>query len=204
MLPEKEGAEKPRFEDCRLGNADRFGPTSFPKWLMQNNFARLTRLVGFSLERFYFWSMLIPKIVRARAFTQSHLANSSGQWLLRSQDTGGAFSLHSGTMAPGAGAPLHVHTREDETFYVLAGEVEAIAGDERQTLRTGDCIFLPRGVPHRLHNVSSEPAQVLMLIQPAGLEEFFEEVERLSKNGPPQPEALRELTARFGIRPVSA
>ena len=169
-------------------------------------FAQLTRLVGFSLERYYSGSMAIlsPKIVLARAFTQSHLANSSGQWLLRSQDTGAAFSLHSGTMAPGAGAPLHVHTREDETFYVLAGEVEAIAGDERQSLRTGDCIFLPRGVPHRLHNVSSESAQVLMLIQPAGLEEFFEEVERLSKSRPPQPEALRELTARFGIRPVSA
>ncbi len=172
---------------------------------MQNNFARRARLVGFSLERYYSGSMAIlsSKIVLARAFTQSHLANSSGQWLLRSQDTGGAFSLHSGTMAPGAGAPLHVHTREDETFYVLAGEVEAIAGDERQALRSGDCIFLPREVPHRLQNVSSEPAQVLMLIQPAGLEEFFEEVERLSKSGPPQPEALRDLTARFGIRPVS-
>jgi quercetin dioxygenase-like cupin family protein len=105
-------------------------------------------------------------------------------------------------MAPGAGAPLHVHTHEDETFYVIAGEVEATAGDHRETLWGGDCIFLPRDIPHRLRNTSSEPAQIIMLIQPAGLEVFFEQVEQLSKNGPSPPDLLRELTARFGIKPI--
>jgi quercetin dioxygenase-like cupin family protein len=145
---------------------------------------------------------LSPKIVRARSGTQSHLANSTGQWLLRAQDTGGAFALHSGTMAPGTGAPLHVHTHEDETFYVIAGEVEATAGDDPETLQAGDCIFLPRGIPHRLQNISSEQAQIIMLIQPAGLEEFFERVEQLSKTGPPSPDTLRELAAGFGIRSI--
>jgi quercetin dioxygenase-like cupin family protein len=134
--------------------------------------------------------------------SQSHLANSTGQWLLRAQDTGGAFALHSGTMAPGTGAPLHVHTHEDETFYVIAGEVEATVGDDRQTLEAGDCIFLPRGIPHRLQNISSEQAQIIMLIQPAGLEEFFERVEQLSKTGPPSPHTLPELAAGFGIRSI--
>jgi len=105
-------------------------------------------------------------------------------------------------MAPGTGAPLHVHTHEDETFYVIVGEVEATVGDDRETLQAGDCIFLPRGIPHRLQNISSEQAQIIMLIQPGGLEEFFERVEQLSKNGPPSPDTLRELAARFGIRSI--
>jgi len=155
-------------------------------------------------ESCYSWVManVSPKIVHADLSAPSHLANSSGQWLLRGDDTGGAFALHSGTLAPGTGAPLHVHTREDETFYVIAGQVEAIAGNDRATLRGGDCIFLPRNIPHRLQNVSSDIAQVIMLIQPAGLEGFFDQVEQLSKNGPPPPEALRELAARFGLNPL--
>jgi quercetin dioxygenase-like cupin family protein len=95
-----------------------------------------------------------PKIARARPFTEGHLSGGTGQWLLSGPDTGEGFALHRGTLAPGAGPPLHVHSREDETFYILAGEVEVTISDQRDTLRGGDCVFLPRGIPHRLQNLS--------------------------------------------------
>jgi uncharacterized RmlC-like cupin family protein len=53
---------------------------------------------------------------------------------------------------------MHIHTREDETFYVLAGEIEVTVGGERDVLRAGDSVFLPRGIPHRLENLTSQPA----------------------------------------------
>jgi mannose-6-phosphate isomerase-like protein (cupin superfamily) len=38
-------------------------------------------------------------------------------------ETGGSFSLWEAVVPPGKGAPPHTHTREDETFYVLSGEL---------------------------------------------------------------------------------
>jgi quercetin dioxygenase-like cupin family protein len=40
------------------------------------------------------------------------------------EDTGGAFTLIEVLVPPGSGPPPHIHRREDEMFYVLAGEFE--------------------------------------------------------------------------------
>jgi len=53
------------------------------------------------------------------------------------------------TGAPGDAPPLHLHADEDETFYVLDGEVTVhIAGRDPIVLRAGQAAFAPRGVPH--------------------------------------------------------
>jgi mannose-6-phosphate isomerase-like protein (cupin superfamily) len=100
-------------------------------------------------------------------------------------------------MNPGDGSPLHIHTKEDEIYYVLSGEVEVIIDDERQILRSGDCVFLPRYVPHQLQNPGQKPAQVLLMIHPPGLEYFFEEMARLRSQGEPSREAVSKLIARY-------
>ena len=52
-----------------------------------------------------------------------------GGWLcLSGADTGGAYCLLEASLAPGEDVPRHVHTREDETYYVLSGELEAAVG----------------------------------------------------------------------------
>jgi len=71
--------------------------------------------------------------------------------------------------------PMHVHHNEDETFYVLEGEVTIFAGDERVELRAGDYAFVPRGTGHA-YLVGSERARMLVTFSPAGFEDFFLEI----------------------------
>ena len=140
-----------------------------------------------------------PKIGRAKPFSHGHNAGQRGNCLLYGVDTAGALSLSASVLEPDSHAPLHVHSREDETFYVITGEVEALVGNEREVLHAGDCIFLPRGIPHRLLNTGAGPAQLLLLIHPPGLERFFDEVDQLASSGPTSPEVLRETAARYGV-----
>ena len=76
-------------------------------------------------------------------------------------------------LAPqGAGSPLHVHHNEDETFYVLEGELTFLVGDERIDIAAGDFLFAPRDIPHA-YVVRSERARILSTITPAGIEQLF-------------------------------
>ena len=63
--------------------------------------------------------------------------------LVAKQDTNQAFSLLEATLAPGNEPPPHVHSREDELFYVLEGEFDVYVGEEAFTMKTGECVFLP-------------------------------------------------------------
>jgi len=72
------------------------------------------------------------------------------------------------------GAPRHVHSREDECFYVLEGVISVECGDARWEVGAAGFVFLPRGVPHTW-DVVGERARVLIITAPAGLEEFLRE-----------------------------
>jgi quercetin dioxygenase-like cupin family protein len=88
------------------------------------------------------------------------------------KDTNGAFCLREITLAPGTEPPPHVHSREDELFYVLEGEFDVYVGAEAFKGETGECIFLPRFNPHAWV-IRSTRLRVLVLFAPAGLEEAF-------------------------------
>ena len=83
-------------------------------------------------------------------------------------ETGNAFSQFEVDDPRGSGPPLHVHHNEDETFYVLEGEVTMFVGDERIDLEAGDYCFGPRDIPHA-YVVRSERARMLVTISPVGL-----------------------------------
>src|SRR5688572_27294333 len=86
--------------------------------------------------------------------------------------TGGMFTLIE-TRTTG-GAPLHVHTREDEYFYVLEGTITVRLGDERFEAGARSFVFLPRNIPHEW-DVVGEEATLLMMTTPAGLDTFLGE-----------------------------
>jgi len=87
-------------------------------------------------------------------------------------ETGDAFAQIEVADPRGGGTPVHVHHNEDETFYVLEGEVTVLVGDERFDLVAGDFLFAPRDIPHA-YVVRSERSRMISTISPAGIEQLF-------------------------------
>jgi quercetin dioxygenase-like cupin family protein len=91
---------------------------------------------------------------------------------------GGAFALIDAVAYPGGGSPPHVHTREDEAFYILDGELAFHADNRDFTAATGAWISLAKESLHYFKNTGSTSARMLILVTPAGLENFFLEIGR--------------------------
>ena len=89
-------------------------------------------------------------------------------------DTDGALAIFEQTsLSQGKGTPLHIHTSQDEIFYVIEGAYKFQVGQDKYDLTTGDSIFLPRQVAHAWTQVS-EKGKMTVIMQPAGkLENFF-------------------------------
>jgi quercetin dioxygenase-like cupin family protein len=77
------------------------------------------------------------------------------------------------SLAPGMVVPRHTHTREDETYHVVSGELEVIVGEEVFVLKEGDALMAPRGIPHQLRNSGNAENHYLLVFSPSGIENFF-------------------------------
>jgi quercetin dioxygenase-like cupin family protein len=108
---------------------------------------------------------------------------------------------------PGGGPPLHVHSREEEGFYVLEGEITFTVNGERLVAGVGTFANMPVGTPHSFRNESDRPARMLISVAPAGLEKMFFEVGVPLDEGsttalPPTHEEIDRLLAaapRYGV-----
>ncbi len=128
------------------------------------------------------------------------------RFLATSEETGGRYSMFEATVLPNGGPPPHIHRREDETFYVLEGEITFHVGDERRVAKSGTFVHMPIGVLHAFKNETNQPAKMLISFAPAGLEEMFFEVGKDLAEGEtpdePSPEEIKKLLeagGRFGI-----
>ncbi len=95
------------------------------------------------------------------------------RFLATGDDTNGKYAMWEAIVPPGGGPPPHVHSREEESFYVLEGEVTFQVGDERIVIRAGTFANMPVGTPHSFKNESNQPAKMLISVAPAGLEQMF-------------------------------
>jgi quercetin dioxygenase-like cupin family protein len=124
------------------------------------------------------------------------------------ETTGGAFGLLETFVRAGSSPPLHVHHHEDESFWVLAGQVRFRAGDEEFVGGPGSFVFLPRDVPHTFVVEGDEDAHLLTLLTPGGSEAFFVDAGRepegpgLPPPGPPDVPKLQQVSARYGLEIV--
>jgi hypothetical protein len=106
------------------------------------------------------------------------------------------------------GVPRHIHTREDEAYYVLSGELEVIVGSEVFVLRVGDTLVAPRGIPHRLRNSGDGENHYLLVFWPSGFEGFLQATAVPAPDNaaaPTKPPAIavrnvHELAADYGIQ----
>jgi quercetin dioxygenase-like cupin family protein len=108
---------------------------------------------------------------------------------------------------PGGGPPPHIHSREEEGFYVLEGEITFTINGERIVAKAGTFANMPVGTPHSFKNESDRPAKMLICVAPAGLEKMFFEVgaplsEGATTAAPPtkeEIEKLLEVAPRYGV-----
>lgn len=116
----------------------------------------------------------------------------------------GELDVFEVTANAGNEPPMHVHDREDETFFVLEGTVTVYLGDEVIRAEPGTYAVLPRGVPHTFA-VESGTARLLVTASPGGFVQMFDAVQAEFGGDMPErpaPEhvpALGAVLADFGI-----
>ena len=129
-----------------------------------------------------------------------------------SAQSGGQFSLVECVLPREVPVPAHIHTDQDETFYLLEGELEFRIDGQARIAQAGDVVFVPRGTAHEFSTRSATPARYLFLHSPGGLDEF---VRISSEPAPsptlpprppmPSPEQVKgfvALMARYGMQPA--
>jgi mannose-6-phosphate isomerase-like protein (cupin superfamily) len=120
------------------------------------------------------------------------------------QTTGGGFGLLESSIAPGFSPPLHVHQREDESFWVLAGQLTMRCGDREFSVGPGSFVFLPRGIPHTFVVEGETPARMLTLLTPGGGEGVFVDAGRPAEREgfppatPPDIGLLKRVSNQYG------
>jgi mannose-6-phosphate isomerase-like protein (cupin superfamily) len=124
------------------------------------------------------------------------------------RETAGRFSVCEFLCPPGFAPPVHLHRREDESFWVLEGRLQYRIGDKEIVAGAGSYIYLPLGVPHGFRVISEETARLVHFAVPAGMEDFHAELgvrtEQLTVP-PPAPldiPHVLEVSTKYGIEVV--
>ena len=118
------------------------------------------------------------------------------------ETTQGAFALMEHWEMPvGFASPYHTHHREDESFYVLEGEIAFVCAGMWRKAGAGGFVYGPREIPHGFKVVGQSPARMLILCTPAGLERFvLEQTTPITEPpSPPHMGKLMMLAAKYGI-----
>ena len=129
------------------------------------------------------------------------------RFLVTGDDTNGNYAMWEAIVPPGGGPPPHVHSREEEGFYILEGEITLQIGDKRIVATAGMFANMPVGTPHSFKNELGRPAKMLISVAPAGLEQMFFEfgvplAEGATTALPPtkvEIEKLMAIAPKYGI-----
>jgi quercetin dioxygenase-like cupin family protein len=122
------------------------------------------------------------------------------RFLATGDETDGRYALFEALVPPGGGPPPHVHSREEEGFYILAGEITFTVNGKKVVAQAGTFANMPVGTPHSFRNESDQPARMLISVAPAGLEQMFFEVGMPLADGattavPPTRDEIEKLLA---------
>jgi quercetin dioxygenase-like cupin family protein len=129
------------------------------------------------------------------------------RFLAVGEETNGKYAMWEAIVPPGGGPPLHVHSREEEGFYILEGEITYQIGDKRLVATAGMFANMPVGTPHSFKNETNRTAKMLISVAPAGFENMLFEVGQPVPAGsttvpPPTKEEIDKLLAiapKYGI-----
>jgi quercetin dioxygenase-like cupin family protein len=129
------------------------------------------------------------------------------RFLATGEETDGKYAMWEAIVPPGGGPPPHIHSREEESFYVLDGQMTFQLGDDRFVVEAGTFLNMPVGSLHCFKNESDRPVRMILSVAPAGLEEMFFEVGQPvaddAQSAPPPTQAdiekLLKAAPRYGV-----
>ena len=127
--------------------------------------------------------------------------------LASKEDTGGTYSFIEAKVFPGGGPIPHIQTREHEGFYVVEGQIIFNVDEQRIEAKPGTFVNIPPDVLHSFKNETNENAKMIIVLSPAGLEQFFVEagleVSNNSVKPPPltddEKQKLVSLASKYGM-----
>ncbi len=128
------------------------------------------------------------------------------RFLATGDETDGRYAMFEAHVSPGGGPPPHIHSREEESFYVLEGEITFQVSDQQFVAKAGTFANMPVGSLHSFRNNTDKLARMIISVAPAGLEKMFLEVGQpvaLGQQAPPPSKAeidkLLALAPSYGI-----
>jgi quercetin dioxygenase-like cupin family protein len=121
------------------------------------------------------------------------------------EQTGGRFSLVELLTPGGIATPLHIHREDDETFYVIEGELSFyLEEDGPIPASAGSLVHVPGGAVHA-YQVDSETARYLIITTPQH-ERFFRAAfgdpapsRTLPPEGPLDMERIGAAAGEYGV-----
>lgn len=126
-------------------------------------------------------------------------------------ETDGAMDIVDHRVPAGYAPPPHIHSDQDEVFYVIDGTFAVRCGDQTWPAGPGSLVFLPRQVPHSFVVSDDGPARALLINAPAGFADVIAELGEPTSHlvlperdvAMPDPQRIAEVSEAHGIRPAS-
>ncbi|WP_020528780.1 cupin domain-containing protein [Flexithrix dorotheae] len=143
-------------------------------------------------------SGLDPKIIKNEDGKVLNVLGDIQSHKLVGSDTNNQIVEWVDDVEPGVGIPPHIHTKEDEIFRVIKGQVEIMVDGKTTVLNEGDTAFAPKNVSHAWKVIGTEKAKMITSAFPSGIEKMFGELANLPA-GPPDFEKVAKICGNQGI-----
>lgn len=124
------------------------------------------------------------------------------RFLATGEETDGRYAMWEAIVPPGGGPPPHVHSREEEAFFLLEGEITFQVGGETIVAGPGAFANMPVGSVHSFKNATDQPARMIISVAPAGLEKMFFEIGKpVPLFGAAPPPSRAEIEKLLAVAP---
>ena len=129
---------------------------------------------------------------------------------VRGADTSNGMDIVDHRVPAGYAPPPHVHSDQDEVFYIISGRFDVRCGEQRWDAEPGDLVFLPRRVPHSFVVADGEPGRTLLINSPAGFADVIVQLGQATTEleipgadvAMPDGERIAAVSEAHGIHPA--
>ena len=124
------------------------------------------------------------------------------RFMATGDETDGKYAMWEAIVLPGGGPPPHIHSREEESFYILDGEITFTVNGKQIVATEGMFANMPVGSLHSFKNNTDKTARMILSVAPAGLEKMFFEVGHPVNLGQePPPPSQAEIEKLLAVAP---